>query len=244
VSITTNQSDEEENTWQCINCTMKNAKSRKTCEACGGSQLAAMTSLRSTCDKNSQSDEEERDYHQSNDEESTWQCLNCTMKNTKLMKICEACGVSQLAAVASLRHTYDQNSESDGEEIDYHQSDDEESTWQCKICTMKNTKSMKICEACGGSQLAAVTSIRVTCDQNSESDEKETDNHQSDDEENTWQCLNCTMKNTKSMRTCEACGGSQLAAMASLRGTYDQKSQSDEEKTDYYDGRHKAKAKG
>ena len=68
--------------------------------------------------------------------------------------------------------------------------------------------------------------------------------YDSNDEENIWQCLNCTMNNTISTKRCEACGEPQHAAVTSHRDTHDQKSESDEEKADYYHSRDKAKAKG
>jgi hypothetical protein len=68
--------------------------------------------------------------------------------------------------------------------------------------------------------------------------------HDSDDEENIWKCLNCTMHNAISTKRCEACGEPQHAAVTSRSDTHDQKSESDEEKTDYYHSHGKVKAKG
>ncbi|XP_076237006.1 calpain-D [Calliopsis andreniformis] len=146
--------------WTCKKCTLLNAASRTTCEACGGSKLRSIMRLEDATLRKGES----------------WVCPSCTLRNPLSAQTCNACktladfldvpresrmfgsrspsprlcGTPVHSKVVTQRHrnSVRRNGSSIGDKRHSRIKDSPHGQWQCKLCTYENKSTNGICEMC------------------------------------------------------------------------------------------------
>ncbi|KOC61148.1 Calpain-D [Habropoda laboriosa] len=146
--------------WTCKKCTLLNAASRTTCEACGGSKLKSIMHLEDATLRKGES----------------WVCPSCTLRNPLSAQTCNACKtladfldipkdsryfgsrspsprlcstpVNSKVLTPRHRNSVRRNSSSIGDKRHSRIKDSTHGQWQCKLCTYENKSTNGICEMC------------------------------------------------------------------------------------------------
>ncbi|XP_624008.2 calpain-D isoform X1 [Apis mellifera] len=146
--------------WTCKKCTLLNAASRTTCEACGGSKLKSIMHLEDTTLRKGES----------------WVCPSCTLRNPLSAQTCNACKtladfldipkdskffgsrspsprlsstpINSKIVTSKHKNSVRRNSSSIGDKRHSRIKDSAHGQWQCKLCTYENKSTNGICEMC------------------------------------------------------------------------------------------------
>lgn len=152
--------------WTCKKCTLLNAASRTTCEACCGSKLKSIMHLEDATLRKGES----------------WVCPSCTLRNPLSAQNCNACKTladflevpkdnrafgqrspsprlcstptNSRAVTPRHRNSVRRNgsSGSAGDKRHSRTRDPSQTQWQCKVCTYENKSTTVICEMCQSSK--------------------------------------------------------------------------------------------
>ncbi|XP_068982820.1 calpain-D-like [Bombus flavifrons] len=146
--------------WTCKKCTLLNAASRTTCEACGGSKLKSIMHLEDATLRKGES----------------WVCPSCTLRNPLSAQTCNACKtladfldvpkdsrffgsrspsprlcstpINSKVVTPRHRNSVRRNGSSIGDKRHSRIRDSTHGQWQCKLCTYENKSTNGICEMC------------------------------------------------------------------------------------------------
>ncbi|XP_033333621.2 calpain-D isoform X1 [Megalopta genalis] len=146
--------------WTCKKCTLLNAASRTTCEACGGSKLRSIMHLEDATLRKGES----------------WVCSSCTLRNPLSAQTCNACktvadfldvpketrsfgsrspsprlcptAINSKVVTPRHRNSIRRNGSSVGDKRHTRVKDSTHGQWQCKLCTYENKSTNGICEMC------------------------------------------------------------------------------------------------
>ncbi|XP_031775707.1 calpain-D-like isoform X2 [Apis florea] len=146
--------------WTCKKCTLLNAASRTTCEACGGSKLKSIMHLEDATLRKGES----------------WVCPSCTLRNPLSAQTCNACKtladfldipkdnkffgsrspsprlcstpINSKIVTSRHKNSVRRNSSSIGDKRHSRIKDSAHGQWQCKLCTYENKSTNGICEMC------------------------------------------------------------------------------------------------
>ncbi|XP_076223296.1 calpain-D isoform X2 [Nomia melanderi] len=145
--------------WTCKKCTLLNAASRTTCEACGGSKLKSIMHLEDATLRKGES----------------WVCPSCTLRNPLSVQTCNACktladfldvpkdrgfgsrspsprlchsAINSKVITPRHRNSVRRNGSSVGDKRHTRLKDTAHGQWQCKLCTYENKSTNGICEMC------------------------------------------------------------------------------------------------
>ncbi|XP_014473903.1 PREDICTED: calpain-D-like [Dinoponera quadriceps] len=150
--------------WTCKKCTLLNAASRTTCEACCGSKLKSIMHLEDATLRKGES----------------WVCPSCTLRNPLSAQNCNACKTladflevpkdnralgqrspsprlcptpaNSKAVTPRHRNSVRRNGSSAGDKRHSRTRDSSHAQWQCKLCTYENKSTNAICEMCQSSK--------------------------------------------------------------------------------------------
>ncbi|XP_024939630.1 calpain-15 isoform X3 [Cephus cinctus] len=151
--------------WTCKKCTLLNAATRTTCEACGGSKLRSVSHLEDPTLRKGES----------------WVCPSCTLRNPLTSQNCNACknvagfldvprdnrvsgqrspsprlacpsAVSSRAVTPRHRNSVRRNGSGAGDKRHSKSKDSVLTQWQCKLCTYENKSTNGSCEMCQSSK--------------------------------------------------------------------------------------------
>ncbi|XP_017877293.1 calpain-D-like [Ceratina calcarata] len=154
------QADPPSPAWTCKKCTLLNAASRTTCEACGGSKLKSIMRLEDATLRKGES----------------WVCPSCTLRNPLSAQTCNACKtladfldvpkdtrffgsrspsprlcttpVNSKVVTPRHRNSVRRNGSSIAEKRHSRIKDSGHGQWQCKLCTYENKSTNGVCEMC------------------------------------------------------------------------------------------------
>ncbi|XP_003707112.1 calpain-D [Megachile rotundata] len=146
--------------WTCKKCTLLNAASRSTCEACGGSKLKSIMHLEDATLRKGES----------------WVCPSCTLRNPLSAQTCNACKtladfldvpkdsrffgsrspsprlcstpINSKVVTPRHKNSVRRNGSSIGDKRHSRIKDSTHGQWQCKMCTYENKTTNGICEMC------------------------------------------------------------------------------------------------
>ncbi|XP_006610225.1 calpain-D-like [Apis dorsata] len=146
--------------WTCKKCTLLNAASRTTCEACGGSKLKSIMHLEDATLRKGES----------------WVCPSCTLRNPLSAQTCNACKtladfldipkdskffgsrspsprlcstpINSKIVTSKHKNSVRRNNSSIGDKRHSRIKDSAHGQWQCKLCTYENKSTNGICEMC------------------------------------------------------------------------------------------------
>ncbi|XP_076758327.1 calpain-D isoform X1 [Xylocopa sonorina] len=146
--------------WTCKKCTLLNAASRTTCEACGGSKLKSIMHLEDATLRKGES----------------WVCPSCTLRNPLSAQTCNACKtladfldvpkdsrffgsrspsprlcstpINSKVVTPRHRNSVRRNGSSISDKRHSRIKDSTHGQWQCKLCTYENKSTNGICEMC------------------------------------------------------------------------------------------------
>ncbi|KAK0177003.1 hypothetical protein PV328_001096 [Microctonus aethiopoides] len=162
--------------WTCKKCTLLNAETRATCEACGGSKLRSISHIDDPTLRKGES----------------WVCPSCTLRNPLTSQNCKACKTlaefleiprdnrisiattttgqrspsprlstssSSNIKVVTPRHknSVRRNSQSLGDKKHLKIKEIGHTQWQCKLCTYENKSTNGNCEMCQSSKALSHT---------------------------------------------------------------------------------------
>ncbi|XP_050452256.1 calpain-D-like isoform X1 [Cataglyphis hispanica] len=150
--------------WTCKKCTLLNAASRTTCEACCGSKLKSIMHLEDATLRKGES----------------WVCPSCTLRNPLSAQNCNACKTladflevpkdnralgqrspsprlcstptNSKAVTPRHRNSVRRNGSSAADKRHSRTRDSSHAQWQCKLCTYENKSSTVVCEMCQSSK--------------------------------------------------------------------------------------------
>ncbi|XP_020283731.1 calpain-D-like [Pseudomyrmex gracilis] len=151
--------------WTCKKCTLLNAASRTTCEACCGSKLKSIMHLEDATLRKGES----------------WVCPSCTLRNPLSTQNCNACKTladflevpkdnralgqrspsprlcstpaNSKAVTPRHRNSVRKNGSSANDKRHSKTRDSSNAQWQCKLCTYENKSTTAVCEMCQSSKL-------------------------------------------------------------------------------------------
>ncbi|XP_012255764.2 calpain-D-like isoform X2 [Athalia rosae] len=151
--------------WTCKKCTLLNAATRTTCEACAGSKLKSVSHLDDPTLRKGES----------------WVCPSCTLRNPLTAQSCNACktfvdflevprdnrvlgqrspsprltcppAVNSRAVTPRHRNSVRRNGSGAGEKRQSRTKEINHAQWQCKLCTYENKSTNGSCEMCQSSK--------------------------------------------------------------------------------------------
>ncbi|XP_012288023.1 calpain-D [Orussus abietinus] len=151
--------------WTCKKCTLLNAATRTTCEACGGSKLRSVMHLEDPTLRKGES----------------WVCTSCTLRNPLTAQNCNACKtvadflevprenrisgqrspsprlcyplpVSTKVVTPRHRNSVRRNGSAASDKRHPKTKDAAHAQWQCKLCTYENKSTNGNCEMCQSSK--------------------------------------------------------------------------------------------
>ncbi|XP_015509763.1 calpain-D-like [Neodiprion lecontei] len=151
--------------WTCKKCTLLNAATRTTCEACAGSKLRSVSHLDDPTLRKGES----------------WVCPSCTLRNPLTAQSCNACktfadflevprdnrvsgqrspsprltcppSASSRAVTPRHRNSVRRNGSGAGDKRQSRTKEITHAQWQCKLCTFENKSTNGSCEMCQSSK--------------------------------------------------------------------------------------------
>ncbi|XP_043680874.1 calpain-D-like isoform X2 [Vespula pensylvanica] len=149
--------------WTCKKCTLLNAASRTTCEACGGSKLKSIMHLEDATLRKGES----------------WVCPSCTLRNPLSAQTCNACKTladflevpkdnriqgqrspsprlcqpaNSKVVAQKYKNSVRRNGSSIADKRHSRSKDPSHTQWQCKLCTYENKSTNRTCEMCQSSK--------------------------------------------------------------------------------------------
>ncbi|KAH9425508.1 Calpain-15 [Dermatophagoides pteronyssinus] len=143
-------------------------------------------------------------------QQTTWQCIKCTLINNDEQQFCSVCGGSRLNSVESESKTDKTNvinplaTYNKFVTTTINQQQQQQQQWTCIKCTLRNSiDNDSICAACGYPQSSSSSSIQNPCSSQSSQTTRRRDLTRRN--RSHWECSACTYLNSSDRFSCEIC---------------------------------------